>query len=140
MRGKSELIERFAAIVKTLKSADQATCIEILRDAAQAYASLADADERMRLKLPALVNAVVSDAAKRKGSKGGAVAAAVSREVREYAVRLAKEREPEGSWQSAPVARDAIMADVRAFARPRGRNFSERKVEEWLREAGIKRG
>lgn len=76
---------------------------------------------------------------KRNGSLGGSVAAAVTRKVREHAQRLAKEREPVGGWRSAPEAREAIMADVREFARPRGRNFSERKVEEWLRDAGIKR-
>lgn len=74
------------------------------------------------------------------GQRGGSVAAGKTKEIRDRAQSLARERTPPGGWQSAPQAAEAIMADIRAFARQRGRNPSVRKVVEWLREAGIKRG
>lgn len=73
------------------------------------------------------------------GSKGGKAAAAVTREIRAYAERLAREQMPSGGWSSAPQAAGAIQDALRRFARERGRNPSARKVAEWLREAGIKR-
>lgn len=74
------------------------------------------------------------------GSKGGKAAAAVTREIRAYAERLAREQMPSGGWSSAPQAAEAIQDALRRFARDRGRNPSARKVAEWLRDAGIKRG
>lgn len=74
------------------------------------------------------------------GKLGGNAAAAVTREVREYAVKLARERVPYGGWPSAPNAADSIMTDLRAYARERKRNPSARIVAEWLRKAGIKKG
>lgn len=79
------------------------------------------------------------EARRRSGAEGGARAALATREVRELAVRLAQERAPEQGWQSAPAAADAIATDVNEFARTKGRRFSHRKIEEWLRDAGIKR-
>lgn len=76
---------------------------------------------------------------KAAGAKGGNKAAAATHEVRKYAEHLAKDRAPEGGWRSAPHARAEIASDVRAFARQRGRSYSDRKIEEWLRAAGIKR-
>jgi hypothetical protein len=75
-----------------------------------------------------------------RGAKGGSVAAAKTKEVKERAESLARERAPAGGWQSAPQAAEAILPDLRAFARERGRNPSARKVAEWLRVAGIKKG
>ena len=73
------------------------------------------------------------------GAKGGKAAAATTQEVRDEAIRLARERQPEGGWRSAPHAADNIAADLAVFARKKGRNPARRKVEEWLRAAGIKR-
>lgn len=75
----------------------------------------------------------------RNSAKGGRVTAERTGAVRERAIELAKKMEPIGGWQSAPQACEAIMAELRAYARERGRNYSARKVEEWLRGAGIKR-
>lgn len=74
------------------------------------------------------------------GAKGGKAAAAVTRQVREEAIRLANERVPEGGWLSAPHAAEVIASDLAAYARTKGRNPTRRKLEEWLRAAGIKRG
>lgn len=77
--------------------------------------------------------------ARQIGAQGGAVAAAKTREVREFAVHRAEELAPKGGWSSAPQAAEAIAQEVAAFGRTRGRNPSRRKLEEWLRAAGIKR-
>lgn len=74
-----------------------------------------------------------------EGTLGGNAKAKTTKAIHDHAVALAKERAPAGGWKSAPEAAEAIMADVDTFARARGRRIASRKIEEWLRAAGIKR-
>ena len=75
----------------------------------------------------------------RNGSKGGEKSAAVTKEVKSVALKLAKEMAPPEGWGSAPMAAERIFDDVLTFAETKGRRPSRRKVEEWLRSAGIKK-
>ena len=73
------------------------------------------------------------------GAKGGKRSAEVTAAVRDEAIRLANEMVPEGGWASAPKAAAEIFPHLAMFAKVKGRNPSMRKIEEWLRGAGIKK-
>lgn len=73
------------------------------------------------------------------GSKGGQRSAQVTAEVRDEAIKLANQMVPEGGWPSAPKAAAEIFPHLTMFAKQKGRNPSIRKIEEWLRGAGIKK-
>ena len=79
------------------------------------------------------------DVFREMGQRGGNAAALVTRTIREQAVKLARELAPAGGWQSAPQAADAIMSELRAYARERNRRPSTRTVADWLRKEGIKK-
>lgn len=74
------------------------------------------------------------------GAKGGNAAAEATRLVRQFSVTLAQERAPPEGWSSAPRACEAIFQEVNELALRHGRRYTPRKIEEWLRSAGIKRG
>lgn len=75
----------------------------------------------------------------KNGAKGGRKSAGVTAAVRDEAIRLANEMAPQGGWPSAPRAADEVQPHLMPFAARHGRRPSRRKVEEWLRAAGVKK-
>lgn len=113
--------------------------IELADFAIPVYMGFCALANRAALSDPETLAAYEAYRARLVGRKGGNASAAVTRQVRDEAVRLAKALEPDGGWRSAPVAAEAIAGDLVPYAKARGRNPSRRKVEEWLRTVGIKR-
>jgi len=81
---------------------------------------------------------------RQSGKAGGTIAASHWKKVSEMAVGLARQRGFGGGDWSAEAAAAAIKDEVRAFARRNGRDFPggepHRKIAEYLRSAGIKKG